>query len=125
MNLSIFKTVKPEIIENDDNSIDVHYYLTPLEQRTFSFEPKGTHANSYLGVSTSLNYTNRNLFRKGQKLKISFSGGFESQPEIFATNDESTVLQDGTRSFNTLEFGPSIQLDVPGRSEERRVGKEC
>lgn len=114
MNLSIFKTVKPEIIENEDNSIDVHYYLTPLEQRTFSFEPKGTHANSYLGVSTSLNYTNRNLFRKGQKLKISFSGGFESQPEIFATNDESTVLQDGTRSFNTLEFGPSIQLDVPG-----------
>lgn len=114
MNLKIFKTVKPEIIENDDASIDVHYYLTPLEQRTFSFEPKGTHANSYLGVSTSLNYTNRNLFRRGQELKISFSGGFESQPEVFGKNEEENVLQDGTRSLNTLEFGPSISLDVPG-----------
>ncbi|HLW29669.1 MAG TPA: BamA/TamA family outer membrane protein [Brumimicrobium sp.] len=114
LNLDIFKTVRPEIIENSDNSIDVHYYLTPQKQQTFSFEPKGTHANSYLGVSTSLNYVNRNLFRKGQKLKISFSGGFESQPEVFSTNEEGSVLQDGTRSFNTLEFGPSIQLDVPG-----------
>jgi outer membrane protein assembly factor BamA len=114
MNLNVFKTVKPEIIENEDNSIDVHYYLTPQKQQTFSFEPKGTHTNSFLGVSTSLNYINRNLFRKGQKLKISFSGGFESQPEIFSNNEEGTVLQDGTRSFNTLEFGPSFQLDVPG-----------
>jgi len=114
MNLNIFQTVKPEIIENEDNSIDVRYYLTPLEQKAFSFEPKGTHANSYLGVSTSLNYTNRNLFRKGQELKISFSGGFESEPDIFSSNEEGTVLQDGTRSFNTLEFGPSVQLNIPG-----------
>jgi len=114
VNLNIFKTVKPEIIENEDNSIDVHYYLTPLEQRTFSFEPKATHSNSYLGISTSLNYINRNLYRSGDRLKISFSGGFESHPDVFSTNDESAVLNDGTRSFNTLEFGPSIELDIPG-----------
>ncbi len=112
MNLNIFKTVKPEIIENEDNSIDVHYYLTTLEQRTFSFEPKTTHSNSFLGVSTSLNYINRNLYRTGNKLKISFSGGFESQPDIFS-NEETTVLKDGTRSLNTIEFGPSIELDIP------------
>ncbi|WP_449495002.1 translocation and assembly module lipoprotein TamL [Brumimicrobium salinarum] len=114
LNMGVFKTVKPEIQENEDNTIDVHYYLTPQKQQSFSFEPKGTHANSYLGVSTSFNYQNRNLFRKGQRLKISFSGGFESQPEIFASSAEENVLQDGTRSFNTLEFGPSFELDVPG-----------
>lgn len=114
INLNIFKTVKPEIIENEDNSIDVHYYLTPQKQRTFSFEPKGTHSNSYLGVSTSLNYINRNLYRSGNRLKISFSGGFESQPDVFSKGDESTVLNDGTRSLNTIEFGPSIELDIPG-----------
>ncbi|PWH82216.1 hypothetical protein DIT68_14010 [Brumimicrobium oceani] len=113
MNLNIFKTVKPEIIENEDNSIDVHYYLTPQKQRTFSFEPKATHSSSYLGISTSLNYINRNLYRSGNRLKISFSGGFESQPDVFSTNDESAVLNDGTRSFNSLEFGPSIELDIP------------
>jgi len=114
VNMNIFKTVKPEIIENEDNTIDVHYYLTPMEQQTFSFEPKATHSNSFLGISTSLNYINRNLYRSGNRLKISFSGGFESQPDVFSSNDESTVLNDGTRSFNTLEFGPSIALDVPG-----------
>lgn len=114
MNLNIFKTVKPEIVENDDNSIDVHYYLTVQKQRTFSFEPKATHSNSYLGVSTSLNYINRNLYRSGNRLKISFSGGFESSPEIFSKNDEENVLNDGTKSFNTIEFGPAVSLDIPG-----------
>lgn len=113
MNLNIFKTVKPEIVENEDNTIDVHYYLTTLEQRTFSFEPKATHSNSYLGISTSLNYINRNLYRTGNKLKISFSGGFESQPDIFS-NEEENVINDGAISLNTLEFGPSVELEVPG-----------
>lgn len=114
MNLNIFKTIKPEIIENDDNSINVHYYLTPEKRRSFSFEPKGTHNNSYLGVSASLNYVNRNMFRRGYQFKVSLSGGFESQPEVFGKNDDDAILQDGTRSFNTLEFGPSIELEMPG-----------
>ncbi|WP_123776061.1 translocation and assembly module lipoprotein TamL [Brumimicrobium aurantiacum] len=114
MNLNIFKTVRPELIENDYNTIDVHYYLTPLEQRTFSFEPKATHSNSFLGVSTSLNYINRNLYRSGNRLKISFSGGFESLPDVFSTSDESKVINDETRSLNTIEFGPSFELELPG-----------
>lgn len=112
--LQLFKTVQPSIVENEDNSISVHYYLTPRKKQTFSVEPKGTHANSFLGVSTSLNYSNRNIFRSGNHLKISFSGGFESQPEVFSTLDDGTVLNDETRNFNTLEFGPSIELNIPG-----------
>lgn len=113
MNMDIFKIVKPYITENKDSSINVDYYLVPSKQQTFSFEPKATHSNSFLGVSSSLNYVNRNLFRQGYKLKVSLSGGFESQPEIFGTNDKSTVINKDIRSFNTIEFGPSIQLDVP------------
>lgn len=112
--MNLFKSVKPEIVENEDHSIDVHYYLSPKKKQTFSFEPKGTHSNSYLGVSSSLNYTNRNLLRTGQELKVQFSGGFESQPQVFATNNEQEVIDEGTRSFNTLEFGPSITLEIPG-----------
>ncbi len=112
--MNLFKSVKPKIVENDDHSIDVHYYLSPKKKQTFSFEPKGTHSNSYLGVSSSLNYTNRNLFRTGQELKIQFSGGFESQPQVFSTNNEQEVIDEDTRSFNTLELGPSISLEIPG-----------
>ena len=112
--LNIFKSIRPEIIENEDNTIDVHYYLETAEKQTVSFEPKGTHSNSFLGVSASLNYVNRNLFHSGSQLKVSFSGGFESQPQIFEDNNESDVIDNGTRSFNTLELGPTISLDLPG-----------
>ncbi|MEX2485411.1 MAG: BamA/TamA family outer membrane protein [Brumimicrobium sp.] len=110
----LFQNVQSEIIENEDNTINVHYYLVPQKKQRFSFEPKGTHSNSYLGVSASLNYINKNLFRGGERLTVSFSGGIESQPAVFEEIEETTALSDDSRSFNTLEFGPSIQLDVPG-----------
>lgn len=112
--LNIFRTIRPKIIENDDHTIDVHYYLKPAKKQTFSFEPKGTHSNSFLGVEASLNYVNRNLGNSGNQLKVSFSGGFESQPQIFDDNAENEVIDEGTRSFNTLEIGPTISLDMPG-----------
>lgn len=112
--LNIFRTIRPKIVENEDHSIDVHYYLKPAKKQTFSFEPKGTHSNSFLGVEASLNYVNRNLGNSGKQLKISFSGGFESQPQVFNDNTESEVIDNDTRSFNTLELGPTIKLDMPG-----------
>jgi len=114
-NLNIFRTIKIETIETEnDTLIDVHYYLSPQKKHSFSVEPKGTHNNSFLGVSASLNYTNRNMFRRGYKFKASISGGFESQPEVFGKNEEGTVLNDGTRSFNTFEIGPTLELEMPG-----------
>lgn len=114
MNLNVFRTVTPEIIENDDNTIDVNYFLTLQKQRTFSFEPQGTHSNSFLGISASLNYINRNLFSKGYRFKASISGGFESNPLLFEKdNSENAVLKEEA-SFNTGEIGPSIELEMPG-----------
>ncbi len=112
--LNIFRTIRPKIVENEDNTIDVHYYLKPAKKQTFSFEPKGTHSTGYLGVSASLNYVNRNLWKTGSQLKVSFSGGFESQPQVFDENSEVEVIDEDTRSFNTLELGPTVSLDVPG-----------
>lgn len=114
MNLDIFSSVKIKTKNVTDSAINVDYFLIPKKPQTFSFEPKATHNNSYLGTSASINYINRNLFHLGHRLKISFSGGFESQPEVFGKNDEDAVLNDGTHSFNTLEFGPSIEYDIPG-----------
>ena len=110
----LFQSVQSEIIENEDYSIDVHYYLVPQKKQRFSFEPKATHSNSFLGVAASVNYINKNLFHGGERLKISFSGGFESQPPVFDDNQEETALNEEARSFNTIEFGPSVMLDVPG-----------
>lgn len=112
--LNVFRTIRPVIIENEDNSIDVHYYLKPAKKQSFSFEPKGTHSNSFLGTEATFNYFNRNIGQSGNQLKISFSGGFESQPQIFDENTQAEVIDEDTRSFNTLEIGPSISIDMPG-----------
>jgi outer membrane protein insertion porin family len=106
---NLFQSVRPEIRENEDSSIDVHYYLVPSKKQTFSFEPRATNSNGFLGVSTSVNYTNKNVFGGGQKLKISFLGGFESQPLVFQDN-----VIDNNTNFNTLEYGPQIEFEVPG-----------
>lgn len=112
--LDLFKSVKPEIIENSDNTIDVHYYLVPAKKQVFSFEPRATNSNGFLGVSTSINYQNKNLFGGGQRLKVSFLGGFESQPPVFDQSVDGQQNNDAARSFNTFEYGPQVEYEIPG-----------
>ncbi len=111
--LGVFQSVKPELIElQGKDSIDVHYYLVPAKKQSYSFEPRFTNSNSFLGLSASINYNNKNLFRGSEKMTISLGGGFESTPVVFAEN------LDGKKTkydlFNTFEYGPSIQFDLPG-----------
>lgn len=113
--LGLFQTIKPRLEEVDgEYLLDIHYYLIPSKKQSFSFEPRATNSNGYLGVSASVNYKNKNLFKKGQKLTISFSGGFESQPAIFDETVDGEAIESAGRSFNTFEFGPSIKLELPG-----------
>jgi outer membrane protein assembly factor BamA len=118
MQLGVFESVKPVIDElyskKDVNYIDVHYYLVPSKRQTFSFEPRATNSNGFLGVAASVNYTNKSLFYGAEKLILSLSGGFESQPPIFDETLSGEKIQRAGRSFNTFEFGPSIKYDAPG-----------
>lgn len=115
LRMGLFKAIKTELIElPDTNLIEVHYYLAPSKKQSYSFQPKATNSNGYLGVSASINYTNRNLFKGAERLTLSLSGGFESQPPVFAQTVDGIQVQTASRSFNTLEFGPSIKLQLPG-----------
>lgn len=114
LKLDLFQSVVPELVENEDNSIDVHYYLRRSRPQSFSFEPRATNSNGFLGVASSVNYQHKNIFGGGEKLKVSFSGGFESQPEVFDENLQGDFLSNAGRSFNTMEYGPTVELEIPG-----------
>lgn len=115
MQLNVFQTVKPELKEIEGtNKIDVHYYLVPAKKRSYSFSPRFTNSNGFLGVAASLNFTNKNLFRNSGRLTISFSGGFESTPPVFDKTLDGTKIKNANRSFNTFEIGPTAKLDLPG-----------
>lgn len=120
LQLDVFSVVKPKLVEiPDSNKVSVHYYLSPSEKQSFSFEPKATNSNGFLGVSASLNYSNRNLFRGAEKLTFSLSGGFESQPAIFDETLDGEKIRE--RSFNTFEFEPGVKFEVPGLIPIRRA----
>ena len=115
MQLDLFQVIKPVIVEIPNSAfVDVHYYLVPSEKQTFGFEPRATNSNGFLGVAASVNYSNKNIFGGGEKLTLSLSGGFESQPPVFATTLDGQQIKQAGRSFNTFEIGPSIKLDIPG-----------
>jgi outer membrane protein insertion porin family len=112
LQLGLFQAIKPVIREIPGTKyVDMHYYLVPAKRQTFGFEPRFTNSNGFLGVQSSLNYTNKNLFGGGEKMIFEFGGGFESQPPVF---DENVDGESIGRSFNTFEIGPSLKFDVPG-----------
>lgn len=115
LQLGLFQAIKPIVKEIPGTKyVEVHYYLMPAKKQTFGFEPRFTNSNGFLGVSSSVNYTNKNLFGGAEKMEFSIGGGFESQPPIFdKTLDGETIKQAG-RSFNTFEIGPSLKFDLPG-----------
>lgn len=122
LQLDVFSSIKPRLVEiPGTNLVDVHYYLVPAEKQYFSFEPKATNSNGFLGVSASLNYSNRNLFRGAEKLTFTLSGGFESQPAIFDESVDGQKIEKAGRSFNTFEFEPGVKLDLPGLLPLRRA----
>jgi len=115
LRMGLFKAIKTELIEvPGTNLLEVHYYLSPSKKQSYSFQPRATNSNGYLGVSASISYTNRNLFKGAERLTLSMSGGFESQPPVFAKTEDGIEIQTESRSFNTLEFGPSVKLQLPG-----------
>lgn len=114
LQLDVFSSITP-IVEVDPanpfgNQVNVTYHLVPSKRQTFTLEPQLTNTNSVLGVMGSIDYVNKNLARGAQKLKVSFTGGFESQPVIV---DETTGDASNVRSFNTFEWGPIIELSFP------------
>lgn len=115
LRMNLFRAIKTEIVEvPGTNRLQIHYYVAPKKRQSYSFQPRATNTNGYLGASASISYTNSNLFRGGEQLTISLSGGFESQPAIFDENQDGETFESSGRSFNTFEIGPSVRLTLPG-----------
>jgi len=86
--------------------------LTQSKRQSFTLETDGTNRGGNLGIEGSISYNHKNLFKGAEKLSISMSGGLEVQ-QLF-TNQDSTLGSSGLNPiFNTVEFGPSISLDIP------------
>lgn len=110
-----FSSVRPELVENEDNTIDVHYYLNIAKPQSFRLEPRATHTNGFIGILTSLNYQHKNIFGGGQKFTFGLSAGVESQADLIEGEiNETSLFGNKIQAFNTFEFGPTMELEIPG-----------
>ncbi len=108
LELDIFQSIQPVLIDNPQNSnVDVHYYLVPAKTQKFSFEPRATNSNGFLGMAASVSYRHRNVLKSGGKFVASLSAGLESQPTLLSESSE--------RNRETFyEIGPTAKLTLPG-----------
>lgn len=81
VNLNTFKFVKNNFVESPDsaNTLDVYYYLTPLDKKSIRLELLGKTAAVYNGSEVNVNWQLRNAFKGAELLSLNVFGGFETQ----------------------------------------------
>ena len=115
LGLDIFSSITPsvKIDPNEYRRLNVKYELATADKQLFSIEPNATNSNGYLGAAASINYTNKNIFGGAEKLKMSITGGLESQPAVFDQTASGEPVESSGRTFNTIEIYPKISLEFP------------
>jgi len=81
VNLNAFKFVKNNFVDNPDsaNTLDVYYYLTPMQRKSMRFEILAKTASVYNGTEANVSWTLRNAFKGFETLTLNVFGGYETQ----------------------------------------------
>jgi outer membrane protein insertion porin family len=102
MGMNLFKYVDITIEEKDSTSLNVYIHLSPLPKRSVSVEVElVSKSNNFIGPGMTLNLTDRNAFKGGEKLSLGFNGSVETQ------------LNGQYKGLYTYQFGPQLNLTVP------------
>ena len=120
--LGIYKNISISFQPNpqDPNMLDCYINVVPSKRQSFLAEGTGTNKAGNMGIQANTSYRNKNVFRGGESFKFSLHGGIEAQQTV-TNQDEQIINVDGgivgdlvpVNTFNTLEFGPEISLNIP------------
>ncbi len=108
--LRLFKNISVSYEDIGNNKLNTNLFLTPSLTKSFSIEGIGTNSGGNLGVEGNLIYQNKNLFHGGEHLTAKLNGGLEIQQLINQEQEEETNF---LGVFNTIEFGPELNLEFP------------
>lgn len=91
------------------NLLDCNIYLRKANTHSIKLQTEGTNSGGDLGISGSIIYTNKNIFRGAEMLQVSIKGGLETQ-EIINLNE---MGDDDNHLFNTRELIFNSSLYIP------------
>lgn len=103
INLDLFKFVKNRFEPVPDSAkLDAYYYLTPLPKQSLRAEVNATtKSNNLNGTQLSVNWSNRNRFRAGERVSIGAYVGSEIQ------------FGGAWKGYNTYRSGAELNFTVP------------
>lgn len=103
-------TFRDRIEDDGSHVLDCLIHLSPSTRQAFSIEAQGTNTEGNPGLSASIVYQNRNLFRGAEIFEVKLRGGIETQ--VVLRDVENQPIWNGL-PFNTLEFSPEVSLTLP------------
>jgi len=115
-NLALSRYVSVNVVPSDksfnpDSSgyalLDCDIRMVRSKVNLYTIEAEGTNSGGFVGIGSSFNYQNRNIFRGFETLRLKLYGGFEVLPPIGVGEEERNWL------FNSLEGGIQTGLDFP------------
>lgn len=115
-NLGVSRYVSVNIAAANDTLVDIAEYEELLDcdirmvrspVSVFTIEAEGTNAGGLMGLGSSVNYSNRNIFRGAETLRIKTFGAFEIKPQLGVEEDKLLEV------FNSLEAGFETGIDFP------------
>lgn len=111
--LKLFKTTSVQFDDIGNQQLNANIFVTPQKTKSTSFEFIGTNSGGNLGVEMGIIHLNKNLFHGGERLTIKLRGGLEIQQLINETEETKALEANFLGVFNTLEFGPEVNLEFP------------
>ena len=104
MNFSPSKSIRDSTKKNSD-PIDCNVQLSRSAGNAFSVSTDGTNSAGAFGLQGGLTYSNRNIFRGAQLLRLGLNISAQTQPPLYDSLPK--------RIFNVLEIGVSASLTFP------------
>ncbi|HTA62075.1 MAG TPA: hypothetical protein VK835_06455, partial [Bacteroidia bacterium] len=114
--MKAFKSVNINFKQDDKKNDYINSYvlMAPGYKQNFAIETDGTNTSGNLGVEASIVYQNKNIFRGSELLEIKLKGGLIAQKNFVADNTNNSNLNASFfKGFNTVQFGPEINLNFP------------
>lgn len=112
-------SIEFDSVPNDSlNLLNCNILLRRSDVHSIKLQTEGTNSGGDLGISGSVTYTNKNLFKGAEVLTVSIKGGLEAQEiiDLGHVNDESSVFNTGELIFNSSLNIPKFLSPIPLKS---------
>jgi outer membrane protein assembly factor BamA len=108
--LKSFKSIGINFERAGGDYLDCYIQLSPIPKQSYTVETEGTNTgNGNLGISGSIVYQNRNVFKGAEVLELRLKGGIEAQKTV----NDNTANINPVSQFNTIEIGPEVNVYIP------------